>query len=168
MNVKTNIGKKVLDLFSRHFPKDHKYHKLFNCNTIKISHLCMNNIADRIKGHNSKILKQQQQQRSSTEQQQQTCNCRQKSECPLNGNCLQSGLVYQATIETDDTTQKYFGLTEGDFKTCYRNHTKSFNSKKYKMETELSKLVWSLKDKRKSYSIKWKIIAKTPAYRCGT
>ena len=36
------------------------------------------------------------------------------------------------------------------------------------METELSKLVWSLKDKRKSYSIKWKIIAKAPAYRCGT
>ena len=42
------------------------------------------------------------------------------------------------------------------------------NHKKYKMETELSKLVWSLKDKRKSYSIKWKIIAKAPAYRCGT
>ena len=167
MNVKTNIGKKFLNLIGRHFPKDHKYHKLFNRNTIKISHSCMNNMADRIKGHNNKILKQQQ-QHSSTEQQQQTCNCRKKSECPLNGNCLQSGLVYQATIETDDTTQKYIGLTVGDFKTRYRNHTKSFNHKKYKMETELSKLVWSLKDKRKSYSIKWKIIAKAPAYRCGT
>ena len=109
--------------------KDHKYHKLFNRYTIKISYSCMNNMADRIKGHNNKILKQQQ-QHSSTEQQQQTCNCRKKSECPLNGNCLQSGLVYQATIETDDTTQKYIGLTEGDFKTRYRNHTKSFNHKK--------------------------------------
>ena len=170
MNVKTNIGKKFLNLIGRHFPKDHKYHKLFNRNTIKISYSCMNNMADRIKGYTNKILKQQQQQQqhSSTEQQQQTCNCRQKSECPLNGNCLESGLVYQATIETDDTTQKYIGLAEGDFKTRYRNHTKSLNHKKYKMETELSKLVWSLKDKRKSYSIKWKIIAKASAYRCGT
>ena len=86
-------------------------------------------MADRIKSHINKILKQQQQQQqhSSTEQQQQICNCRQKSECPLNGNCRQSGLVYQATIETDDETQKYIGLTEGDFKTRYRNHTKSFN-----------------------------------------
>ena len=162
-------GKLEYEVRNRHFPKDHKYHKLFNRNTIKISYSCMNNIADRIKRHNNKIFKQQQQQQhSSTEQQQRTCNCRKKSECPLNGNCLQSGLIYQATIETDDTTQKYIGLTEGDFKTRYRNHTKSFNHKKYKMETELSKLVWSLKDKGKSYSIKWKIIAKVPAYRCGT
>ena len=92
----------------------------------------MNNMADRIKGHNNKILKQQQQQQSSTDQQQQTCSCRQKSECPLNGNCLELGLVYQATIETDDTTQKYIGLTENDFKTRYRNPTKSFNHKKTK------------------------------------
>ena len=61
MNVKTNIGKKFLNLIGRHFPKDHKYHKLFNRNTIKISYSCMNNMADRIKGHNNKILKQQQQ-----------------------------------------------------------------------------------------------------------
>ena len=57
-------------------------------------------MADRIKGHNNKVWKQQQ-QHSSTEQRQQTCNCKQKSECPLNRNGLQSGLVYQATIETD-------------------------------------------------------------------
>ena len=29
MNVK-NIEKKILNLIGRHFPKDHKYHKLFN------------------------------------------------------------------------------------------------------------------------------------------
>ena len=143
MNVKTSIGKNFLNLIGRRFPKNHKYHKLFNLNTIKISYSCMNNITDRIKSRNNKILKQQQQQRSSTEQQQ-TCNCRQKSECPLNGNCLQSGVVYQPTIETDDTTQKYIKLMEGDCKTRYRNHTKSFNHKKYKMETELAKLLWLL------------------------
>ena len=108
-------SEKILNLIGRHFSKDHKYHKLFNRNTIKISYFCMSNIADRIKGHNNKILKQQQ-QHSSIEKQQQTCNSRRKSECPLNGNCLQSGLVYQATIETDDTTQKYIGLTKGDLK----------------------------------------------------
>ena len=138
--------KKKLNLIGRHFPKDHKYHKLFNRNTIKLSYSCMNNMADRIKGHNNKILKQQQQQHSLTEQQQQTCNCKQKLECRFNENCLQLGRVYQATIKTDGTTQKYTGLMEGDFKTRYRNDTKSFNHKKYKMETKLSKLVWSLKD----------------------
>ena len=64
----------------------------------------MNNMADRIKGHNNETLKQQQLQHSSTELQQQTCSSRQKSECPLNGNCLQSGMVYYATTETDGTT----------------------------------------------------------------
>ena len=72
-----------MNLIGRHFQKDHKYHKLLNRNTIKISYSCMNNMADRIKCQSNKILKHQQQQHCSTEQQQ-TCNCKQKPECPLN------------------------------------------------------------------------------------
>ena len=38
-----------------------------------------------------------------------TCNCRQKNNCPLNGNCLQSSVVYQATVTRNDnnTSEKY-------------------------------------------------------------
>ena len=43
---------------------------------------------------------------------------------PLNGNCLQPFLIYQATVTRKDssTTETYIGLTEKDFKTRYRNH----------------------------------------------
>jgi len=73
----------------------------------------------------------------------------------LNGKCLTTDVVYQATINYDGITQKYIGLTEGDFKTRYRNYTKSFNHIKYKHETELSKLVCSLKESNKTYNMNW-------------
>ena len=73
-----------------------------------------------------------------------------KKECPLNGKCLTTAIVYQATVQYDGKTAKYIGLTEGDFKTSYTNHVKSFKHIKYKAETELSKPVWSLKEKKQT------------------
>ena len=55
-NVKTNIGKKFLKTVRRHFTKDHKYHKIFNTNTLKLSYSCAPNTATIIKQHNTKIL----------------------------------------------------------------------------------------------------------------
>ena len=40
----------------KHFPKDHKLRKIFNCNTIKISYSCMNNTKQIINNHNKCIL----------------------------------------------------------------------------------------------------------------
>ena len=39
---------------------------------------------------------------------------RQKNTCPLNGNCLQSSLIYHATVTRKDngTIETYIGLTE--------------------------------------------------------
>ena len=39
-NVKTKIGKIFLNLIKKHFPSHHKFHKLFNKNTVKISYIC--------------------------------------------------------------------------------------------------------------------------------
>ena len=77
-----------------------------------------------------------------------SCNCRQKNSCPLNGNCLQSSVIYQATVKRNDnnTSETYIGLTENAFKTRYRNHTASFHHTKHRNSTELGKHVWSLKD----------------------
>ena len=87
MSVQTNIGKKFFKLIDQHFRKNHKYHKIFNRNTLKMSYSCMSNVADRIKAHNNKILNQETSQ-SITDSDQEKCNCRQKEECPLNGKCL--------------------------------------------------------------------------------
>ena len=34
-NVKTNIGKLFIKLGRKHFPKNNKYHKIFNLNTLR-------------------------------------------------------------------------------------------------------------------------------------
>ena len=56
-SVKTNVGKLFLRLINKHFPPTHKYRKIFNRNTIKISYSCMPNIKSKIIAHNEKILK---------------------------------------------------------------------------------------------------------------
>ena len=77
--------------------------------------------------------------------------------CPLNGNCLQSSVVYQATVTRQDNniTETYVGLTENDFKTRYRNHTASFRHAKHRNSTELSKYIWTLKDNNINFFISW-------------
>ena len=96
-----------------------------------------------------------------------SCNCRQKNTCPLNGNCLQSSVIYQATVKRNDinTSETYIGLTENTFKTRYRNHAASFCHTKHRNSTEISKHVWSLKDNNNiDYSISWRIISSSSSY----
>ena len=50
--VKTKIGKFFLQLIKKHFPKEHKFHKIFNKNTLKLSYSCMPNIKTKINAHN--------------------------------------------------------------------------------------------------------------------
>ena len=98
------------------------------------------------------------------------CNCRQKNSCLLNGNCLQSSVIYQATVKRNDnnTSETYIGLTENAFKTRYRNHTASFRHTKHRNSTELSKHVWSLKDNNIDYSISWRIISSSSSYNSSS
>ena len=58
-NVQTNVGRSVLDLVDKHFPPDNPLHKIFDRNFIKISYSCLNNVADIIKSHNKKILREE-------------------------------------------------------------------------------------------------------------
>ena len=52
-NMKTNIGKLFIKLVRKDFPKNSKYHKIFNLNTLKLSYCCTNNVGNIIKQHNS-------------------------------------------------------------------------------------------------------------------
>ena len=94
------------------------------------------------------------------------CNCWQKITCPLNRNCLQSSVIYQATVTRNDnnTSETCIRLTEKDFETRYRNHTASFRHAKHRNSTELSKHVCTLKDSNIDHSISWRIISSSSSY----
>ena len=161
MNVQTNIGREFLNLVSKHFPKNHRYNKIFNKNNVKVSYSCTDNLQTIIKKHNRKIL-----ETSKTPPTENNCNCRRKNDCPLKNNCLTSSVVYNAnvTTESDTTGKNYIGLTEGTFKRRYTQHNLSFRNRNYSNSTELSKHIWKLKDSNTNFTINWSILATAPAY----
>ena len=93
-----------------------------------------------------------------------------KGECPSNGQCLTSGIVYQAKIrrKDNDKFETYVSLTADDFKTRYRNHKTSFENKTYRNSTELSKHVWLLKDNNIQHEITWQIVCRAKPYSSST
>ena len=66
----------------------------------------MPNMKSVISSHNKYVLSNF----NSPTQQPDTCNCRKKPDCPLEGKCLQSNVIYQATVTTATTTETYVGL----------------------------------------------------------
>ena len=92
------------------------------------------------------------------------CSWRKKDECPLNGQCLAQDIVYKCIASTSINPDKTcLGTAEGNFKTRYNNHTKSFRNKWYPKETTLSKYIWEIK---KAYNemptLKWSLVKSVP------
>ena len=156
MNVKTNIGRRFLTLIKQHFDNS-RLRKIFNKNTVKVSYSCMPNIKNIINAHNREIINRE----DRTEEKKKTCNCRQKNQCPLNGECLAEDIVYKATVETHRGNAVYIGLASGQFKTRYNNHTKSFRHQKHEKDTELSKFIWEQKRSNTEFKINWSIAKKS-------
>ena len=77
MNVQTNIGREFLTFVSKHFPKNHRYNKIFNKNNMKVYYSCTDNLQTIIKKHNRKIL-----ETSKTPSTENNCNCRKKKQLP--------------------------------------------------------------------------------------
>ena len=77
-NVSTNVAKRFLNLLDQHFPKSKKLHAIFNKNTVKVSYSCTQNMSSIIKYHNKNVMNKDVKELNS-------CNCRGKSECTLNG-----------------------------------------------------------------------------------
>ena len=69
------------------------------------------------------------------------------------------------------TTQSNFririGMTENSFKTHYTQHKSSLKHSKNRIQTELSSLVWSLKDNNTPYQLTWHIIDNAQPYQAG-
>ena len=157
MNVKTNIGKVFFKLLHMHFPKTHKFYKIFNKNTVKLSYSRMRNMACITASYNKTILRLNIQDYGY--------NYRKMSECPMQSKCLTPNIINEATVtsNTDIVEKIYFGLCETSFKNRYRNHTRSFRLQSYSKDTELSKYVWELKKENKMPFIKCRILRKVSA-----
>lgn len=160
-HVKTNIGRKFLILVKKHFPKDHKLHKIFNPSTIKISYSCMPCVDDIVKQHNSYVRRQEKDDENAR-----TCNCRTPGDCPLRGECLASEIVYCANVTVPSSTtapKQYIGSTATSFKQRFANHKSSFTHRN-NAQTELSKYIWHLKNKQTDFEIRWEILQRAKAY----
>ncbi|PIK47657.1 hypothetical protein BSL78_15487 [Apostichopus japonicus] len=155
-NVKTNFAADFLKLIDKQFPQTNKLHKIFNRSTVKIKlQLYEKHATDhqvtQLKGH----------ERNEPTPQENTCNCREVDSCPLRGNCLVNDVIYKATVTSGTDNTSYIGLASEEFKKRYNNHTKSFQHDRYKKETELSKHIWQLKEKKAEYSIHWEIVSQS-------
>ena len=124
----------------------------------------MPNMKAVISSHNKNMLAQDHGATAAPLQQPRTCNCKNRSKCPLQGNCVKENVVYQAT---EITTETYVGLAS-NFKERYRNHQTSFRHPSKRHETELSKYIWDLKDQKKSFHVKWRILRSCQPYNSVT
>ena len=93
-----------------------------------------------IKFHNKKVINKDVKESKS-------CNYRVKSECPLNGKCQVTDIIYKCTVLSPGKPNKaYLGTAEGDFKKRFYNHRKSLNNECSANDTTLSKYIWELKE----------------------
>ena len=154
-SVQTKIGKHFIELIDKHFPKDNIYHKIFNRNSIKISYCCTPNIMALINSHNKKLMKK-------PDKKENLCNCRSKTNCPVENKCCQNNVIYQAKVSTSkDDYKVYIGSTKRSFKSRYNEHKTSFPKplkNKPKNCTQLANHLWNLYNSNVKYTIKWKII----------
>ena len=164
-SVLTNIGKAFLAMLSKHFPRDHKYYKIFNKQTVKLSYSCCPNVKSIISQHNRKLLHCKEDVVAPVEPK---CNCRKPELCPLSGHCLQSSVIYKATVSSENEEKFYIGATEQTFKKRFPKHKDALEKKNAKSATSLSTYVWRLKDKGETPTIKWEILKKCRPYTCGS
>jgi hypothetical protein len=163
--VTTDIGKSFLKLIETVFPSNNILHKIINKNTVKISYRCSPNKKQIISKHNSKVINEFRKTQLPTEIIK-TCSCPKNKVCPLNGECLVAGLVYQAIVSRPDKTEteKYVGLCDTTFKARLANHTASFKHSEKRGSSMLSKYIWNLKDSQIQHSIEWKLIKKCKSF----
>ena len=164
--VATNIGGKFLQIVDECFPPNSPLSKIFNRQTIKVSYRCMPNIRQVISKHNGDLMRKNLVQNEAPAR---MCNCQRGVEsCPLNGECLTPGLVYQATVSTNDGEETYTGLTERRFKDRLYEHNHAIRNRNSPHETTLSTHTWKLKDEGTNFKVSWKMIERAKGFNPAT
>ena len=65
--MKTYIGMCFFCLMKKRFPPEHKFHKIFHRNTLKLNYSSMPNLKSLVNSHNKNIIKDQPQSTPKTE-----------------------------------------------------------------------------------------------------
>ena len=86
----------------------------------------MSNIKSIISNHNKAQINKSDPTNDSN------CNCHNPNACPIDGNCNDLIIIYQAEISTPTTKETYIGLCNTTFKQRYQNHMCSFKNERYK------------------------------------
>ena len=83
----------------------------------------MDNIEKLVKKHNNNLFKK-------SDINKLTCNRRANNNCPSDGKCLSSDIVYSAEVLIGNNQQgdKYFGTCETEFKTRLGSHKNPFKN----------------------------------------
>ena len=160
-SVSTKIGKEFFKILEKHFPARHRLHKILNKNNVKLSYSCTPNIDSVIKSHNRKTLEKTEEKKTLT------CNCRNKEQCPMDGQCRAKAVVYHATISDDIESFTYVGISEPEVKNRISKHNTSMNHREYEQDTELSKKFWEMKDQGRTPRLTWKILQFARPYQNG-
>ena len=159
-NVETDLGRKFFDLIQKQFPRTHVLYPIINKNTVKLSYSCLQNIGRIISKHNRKILNEGTPDLPH-------CSCS-EGECPVEGKCESTGVVYQATVTQQGQVDKYVGLTERKLAARHKEHYTNFENRNPKNSTSLSRKIWKLDDTHTNYEIKWKILQQCRPYKPGS
>ena len=61
--------------------------------------------------------------------------------CPLEGKCRESSIIYKATLKFNGIAGHYYGCNETEFKTRFNNHKQSLVHRHKRNATELLKAV---------------------------
>ena len=166
--VENNIGKEFTSLLEKHFPRHHKYRKLFNRSNVRLSYSCTPNVQSIIQNHNRKIL----QEPVVAREEQQSCSCtaNNKANCPLDNQCMRSAITYKAVVDAGEGVldQQYLGATESPWKLRFGNHKQSFLKEHKRNESSLSIYLWELKERGINANVTWSIDAQSFPYRCGS
>ena len=127
---------------------------------MKVSYSCTKNMYNILNNHNRRLLNEliTRDRNPNVE----SCNCRNREECPLGGRCPTRNVVYQACISPMEQQKNgervYIGISAGNWKQRWYSHRHSFSNPKLRYQTALSKYFWGLKDQGLSPQIKWKIL----------
>ena len=160
--VSTNLTRVFNGLVKKHFRPNTLLGKLFNKNNLKLSYSTTANLGQIISGHNKKITN-----KTKTTTQVKGCNCNGGiNKCPVNGQCLATDSIYEATVkaETKDD-KKYIGLTAPPFKIRHGNHKSDFKIRSRRTATKLAGYIWDLKDEGiNTPEVKFEIKEHAPSY----
>ena len=100
---------------------------------------------------------------NNTAEIEESCNSRNKNNCPRHRKCLTPNIIYKVQITSNQLNyekKNYIGTAETNFKHRFNNHAKSFNLEHDENRTELSKEYWTIKRSHFTPKVTWRIIRK--------